>query len=234
MNRRQRNIGKVAISGLVSLFIFSLVIWCFLPTQYLFAASTKTSTFNGVDAWQALAAGTLAVGNSGDVSDSYSAQVCVEVAYTSANAQAGITVSIETSYATGDDWMPLVEVTGQAVTPNLDDLDEGGGTLAGDTTITLTSSVGEYDAPGAPWFIIDTTVAESEVLRTKSENANVVTLVQDAKYAHADAEITTDAVDQWIFSIPLEAAFEHVIINNTDADAGIHWRSFILETEALN
>lgn len=224
--------GKIMQFTLVTLACICLL---FVSTisHKVQAAPTKTTSFDTIDAWQPLGVAALAVGNSEDVSGSYSTSVCIEIAYTHANAQAGVDVYVEVSYATGDDWIPLTHFKGQAVTPNLDDLDEGGGATAGDTSITLTSTTGDYATPGELFFIIDTSVAESEVLRVKSESTNIITLVQDLKYNHVDQEITTDAVDQWIISLPLEAAYVHVLVYNSDADASIHWRSFAIKTSAL-
>ena len=195
------------------------------PEDSWAAAPTKTTAFDAIDAWQALAAATLAVGNSEDISASYSTIVYVEVALTGAAAQEGVTVSVETSMLTGDDWVELVSFKGTAETPGLDDVNDT--PAAGESTITLTDMVtDEFDVIGRKWFIVDTTVAESEVVRTKSIGASdTVTLCQDLKYTHADGEVVTDRVDQWQIAIPFPAAYVRVIVNNTDADAAVHWRS---------
>jgi len=209
----------------------TLALFCLLfvggtPKDARAAAPTKTTAFDTIDAWQSLAAATLAVGNSEDVSASYSTVVYVEVALTGAAAQDGVTVIVEIAPLPGDDWVELAAFTGTAETPGVDDLNEAGGTSAGDTTITLTdATTDEFDVIGRRWFIVDTTVAESEVVRTKSIAGNVVTLCQDAKYAHADAEVVTDRVDQWPVRLPFPASYVRVLVNNTDADAAVHWRS---------
>ncbi len=215
-----------------------LTVCCFflfvIPHTPVQAVLTKTTAFDTIDAWQALAAATLAVGNSEDISGSFATVVYIEVALTGAAAQAGVDVIIETSMLTGDDWTELTTFKGMAATPNLDDLDEGGGASAGDPTINVTSSTGNYDDNGFLFFVIDTTVAESEVMRVKSEAGNAITLCQDLKYNHVDQEVTTDEVDQWQVSIPFSAAYVRVIINNSDADAGVHWRSHCSKVTALN
>ena len=233
MNRRF--MGKIMQLTLVSLACYILVMVMVMPGHDAQAALAKTEAFDTIDAWQALAVATLAVGNSEDVSDSYKTILYIETAYTGAAAQAGCTVIVEISYATADDWIPLTTFKGKAVTPGLDDLDEAGNTLAGDTTITTTGGAADlFDVVGQTWFIVDTTVAESEVLRTKSWDTQTATLVQDAKYAHADAEVISDAVDQWAIQLPFEAAFVHVLVNNSDADATMHWRSFCSKVSSLN
>lgn len=230
---KKRYIGKIMKFTLISLVAVILAIGLTMPGHEARAALTKTTAFDTIDTWQAVATSTLAVGNSEDVSGSYSTVVFVEAAYTNANAQSGPDITVEISYATGDDWIELVTFKGQAVTPNMDDLDEGGGATAGDATINVTDSTGDYDAPGELFFVVDTTVAESEVLRVKSEAGNAITLVQDLKYSHVDTEVTTDAVDQWAIKLPLATAFVHVLVNNTDTDATMHWRSFCSKASAL-
>jgi len=230
----KRYYGKIMRWTLVSLAVFVMAIVCITPYQAK-AALTMTTEFDTIDAWQALAVATLAVGNSEDISGSYATILYIEAAYTGAAAQAGCDVIVEISYATADDWIQLTKFKGKTVTPGLDDLDEAGNTLAGDTTITTTAGASDaFDVVGQTWFILDTTVAESEVLRTKSWTTQTATLVQDAKYAHTDAEVISDAVDQWAIKIPFGAAFVHVLVNNSDADATMHWRSYCSKVSALN
>jgi hypothetical protein len=226
--------GKIMRWTLVSLVILTLAIVTIMPAHKTRAALTKTTALDGIDAWQSLAVATVAVGNSEDISLSYSTVVYVEVAYTHANAQAGVELVIEASPLTGDDWTVVWTGTTTGATPNLDDLNEGGGASAGDTTITLTDTTGNYDNNFSLFFVVDTTVAESEVLRVKSEAANVVTLCQDLKYNHVDAEVTTDEVYQKAVSIPFPASYVRVLVNNSDADATIHWRSHCSKVTALN
>jgi len=231
MNRRF--VGKIMQWSLISLTIVILAIVCIYPAHRAQAVLTMTTSFDTIDAWQALGAATLAVGNSEDVSD-YSVILYIETAYSGSAAQAGCDVIVEISYATGDDWIQLHTFKGKAVTPGLNDLDEGGGTSAGDTTITTTSgATQDFDVVGQRWFILDGTVGESEIVRTKSWDTQTATLVQDAKYAHSDAEVISDAVDQWAIKLPLGATFVHVLINNSDADATMHWRSFVSKVSAL-
>lgn len=187
------------------------------------AALTKTTTINEIDAWQAVAAGTLVVGTAEDISTSYDTILYIEVALTDADAQAGCTVIVEISYA-DDNWVELTSFTGTAETPALTDLDEVGGAAAGESTITLTdATTGDYDVPGRRWFILDGTVGNSESVRTVVNATHTVTLCQDLLRNHADAQVTTDRVDQWIVKIPNAASWVRTLINNTDADAGVHF-----------
>ena len=233
MNRRF--VGKIMQWTLVSLTIVILAMVMLMPGHDAQAALTKTTTFDTIDAWQSLAVATMAVGNAEDIHLSFSTIVYIEVALTNANAQAGVDVEIEISYA-DDDWRNFWgPVSGTAETPGADDLDEGAGADPGDPTITLTdATTDDFDVIGRRWFIIDGTVANSESVRTASISGNVVTLTQDLMTAHADAQVVWDRVDEWSVAIPLAASYVRVIINNTDADATIHWRSYCSKVTALN
>ena len=229
----KRRLGKIMRFTLISLVIICLL-FVATTSHKTQAALTKTTALDGIDAWQALAAGTLAVGNSESLTGSYATTVYIEIAYTAAALQSGVDVIIEISMLTGDDWTELTTYQTTAATPNLDDLDEDGGASQGDPSINVTDSTGNYDDNGSLFFVIDTTVAESEVMRVKSEAGNAITLCQDLKYDHVSEEVTTDEVYQNTIAIPFPAAYVRVIVNNTDADAGIHWRSHCSKVTSLD
>lgn len=198
------------------------------------AALTKTTSFDTIDAWQSLAVATLVPGNAEDISGSYATIVYIEVALTHANAQAGVDVEIEIAYA-DDDWMPFWgPVKGTAETPATTTLNDAAAN-AGDTSITLTdATTGDFDVPGRRWFIVDGTVGNSESVRTTVNSTHTVTLCQDLLRSHANSLNVWDRVDAWSVAIPLAASYVRVIINNTDADATVHWRSYCSKVTALN
>lgn len=233
MNRRF--VGKIMRWTLVSLTVVILAIVCIIPGHDAQAALTKTTAFDTIDAWQSLAVATMAVGNAEDISGSYATIVYIEVALTNANAQAGCDVEVEISYA-DDDWRTFWgPFTGTAETPGADDLDEGGGASAGDPTITLTdATTDDFDIIGRRWFIIHGTVANSESVRTQSVAGNVVTLTQDLMRTHVDAQVVWDRVDEWVCIVPFPASYVRVIVNNTDADATVHWRSYCSKVSSMN
>jgi hypothetical protein len=224
--------GKIMQWTLLSLACVVLAIVCVTPWQESQAAPTKTTSFDTIDAWQALAAATLAVGNAEDVSGSYLTIVYIEVALTDTDAQAGCDVIVEISYA-ADDWIELVTFRGTAETPATTTLNDAAAN-AGDTSITLTdATTGDFDVPSRKWFIVDGTVANSESVKTQVNATHTVTLCQDLLRSHANSLNVWDRVDDWPINIPNAAAFVRVIINNTDADAGVHWRSFVSKVSAL-
>lgn len=225
--------GKIMQWTLFSLAVVILAIMCVTPWQESQAALTKTTSFDTIDAWQALAAATLAVGNAEDISGSYNTIIYIEVALTDTDAQAGCDVIVEISYA-DDDWMELTTFRGTAETPATTTLNDAAAN-AGDTSITLTdATTGDFDVPGRKWFIVDGTVGNSESVKTQVNSTHTVTLCQDLLRSHANSLNVWDRVDEWSIHIPFGAAFVRVLPNNTDADAGVHWRSFVSKVSALN
>jgi len=231
MNRRF--VGKIMRWTMVSLACVVLAIVCVMPAHKTMAALTKTTAFDTIDAWQALAAGTIVAGTPEDVSGSFSTIIYIEVALTTAAAQAGCDVIVEISYA-DDDWMELTTFQGTAETPATTTINDAD-VVATDTSLTLTdATTGDFDVPGRKWFIVDGTVANSESVKTQVNAVHTVTLLQDLMRNHANGLSVWDRVDEWSISIPFGAAYVRVLINNTDADAGVHWRSFCSKVTALN
>lgn len=216
---------------LLTVVCISLIFLSHTPMQ---AALTKTTAFDTIDAWQALGTAVMAVGNAEDISGSYATVVYLEVALTHANAQAGVTVLVEISYA-DDDWIlwwgPF---TGTAETPATTTLNDAAAN-AGDTSITLTdATTGDFDVPLRKWFIVDGTVGNSESVKTDINSTHTVTLCQDLLRSHANSLNVWDRVDEWAINIPFAASFVRVIVYNSDADATIHWRSYCSKVTSMN
>lgn len=199
-----------------------------------YGALTKTTSIDELDAWQKADAGKLTEGTADAISDSYETLLYIEVALTDTDAQAGCTVIVEVSYA-DDNWMKLTEFTGTAETPGADDINDT--PSAGESTITLTDcTADDFDVVGRKWFILDGTVGNSESVRTKSADSgspDTVTLCQDLLRSHSDAVVVWDRVDEWVVSIPLGASYVRTLINNTDADADVHFTTRISKVTGL-
>ena len=196
-------------------------------------ALTKTTVIDVIDAWQAVTAGTLAVGNAKDVSDSYDSLLYIEVALIEAVAQSGCDVIVEISYA-DDEWVQLTTFRGTAETPATTTINDGAVT-AGDTTITLTdATTGDFDVPGRKWFIKDGTIGNSEAVRTQVNAVHTVTLCQDLIRSHADSLDVYDRVDEWVIPLPLAASQVRTSINDTDADADVAFTTRISKVTALS
>ncbi len=217
--------------------ILGLALLLILLIQPLPGAITKTTTVTVIDDWQALSAGTLAVGNAVDenaenISNSYQTKLYLEIAYTDAQAQAGVDVLVEISYA-DDNWVLLTRFTTTGDTPATTTINDGAVT-AGDTTITLTdATTGDFDVPARKWFIVDGTVANSESVKTVVNAVHTVTLAQDLLRSHSNGLNVWDFVFEKVISIPMAAAQVRVLINNVDADADIHWTTRVSKVTGI-
>ena len=213
--------------------LFTILLISFLLCTSTQAALTMTTAIDQIDAWQAVAAATLGEGAAKSISDSYATILYIEVALTDTDAQAGCDVIVEVSYG-DDNWMQLTTFTGTAETPATSDVNDATST-AGDAYLILTdSATGDFDVPGRKWFVLDGTVGNSESVRTKSNaNPDTVTLCQDTLRNHADEVVVWDRVDEWVVEVPMGASYVRVLINNTDADAGVHFTSRCSKVTAL-
>ena len=207
------------------------LIFCLFTTPVF--CLTKTTTIDTVDAWQALGAGLLKTGNQEDNSTSFATTVYIEIAYTDAQEQSGVDIIIETSY-NDDDWITLSGGLVTTITDTPATTTLNGAVTATDATITLTdATTGDFDVKARKWFIVDGTVANSESLKTESNSTHVVTMTQDALRSHNTGLNCWDMVVEHSFSIPISAGAFRVLINNTDADADIHFRTWVSKVTAL-
>lgn len=216
--------------------ILALTLLIILLIQPLPGAITKTTSIVTVDAWQLVAPATLVVGNAHDISGSYQTKLYLEIPYTDPedSAQDGVEYIVEISYA-DDNWVQLIRRTSigdatasSAINQDGDDPDPG------ETTITLDdSTTGDFDVPGRKWFVVDGTVANSESFKTKSNSTNTVTLCQDIMRQHASNLIVYDFVFETTISIPMAASYVRVLINNTDADATIHFTTRVSKVTGI-
>ena len=205
-----------------------------IPPMVAEAALTKTTSINEIDAWQAVAAGTLVVGAAEDISTSYNTILYIEVALTDTDAQAGCTVIVEISYG-DDNWVELMSFNGTAETPATTTIATIGGVSAADPNVLLADSgTGDFDVVGRKWFIKDGTVGNSESVRTQADDGSEdVTLCQDLLRGHANGLSVYDRCDEWVVKIPSAAAYVRTLINNTDADADVHFTTRDSEMTAL-
>jgi len=219
--------------------ILALTLLLILFIQPLPGAITKTTVVTVQDDWQALGAGLLAVGNAVDenaenISNSYQTKLYLEIAYTDAQAQAGVDVLVEISYA-DDNWVLYRRFTTTGDTPATTQTADNP-LAAGSIAVELDdSATGDFDVPGRKWFIIDgTLVKNSESVKTQVDDlADEVTLVQDTLREHAVNSNCWDFVFEKTISIPMAAAQVRVLINNTDLNADIHWTTRVSKVTGI-
>ena len=199
-----------------------------------FAALVKTSTIGDaeVDPWQKVLAGTLVVGNVGDISGSYDSFVVLEIVYADTDAQDGVPVKVEVSY--GDDnwilWMEFTTPGGAAQTGTF--LDDG--QSDGDTSISLIDASG-FEVLGQKWFIEDNTPANSESVRTANgQPGDNILICQDLIRPHADTtSLAWEFVHEFIIPIPASFAAFRVTIHDIDDNADIYFTTRKSEVKGL-
>lgn len=212
--------------------ILALTLLIILLIQPLPGAITKTTSIVEVDAWQLVGTTALVVGNAYDIHLSYATKVYLEIAYSHDNDQSGVEYIVEISYA-DDNWVQLIRRTTIGDNPATTQTSEDP-MSAGDTTVGLDDAgTGDFDVPGRKWFILDSTVGLSESVKTKSEAGNVVTLVHDTLRQHAVDSNCYDFVFETTISIPMAASYVRVLINNTDADATIHFTTRVSKVTGI-
>lgn len=204
----------------------------FYTATAIYAALTKTTSIDEVDAWQAVTAATLVDGTAKSISGSYETLLYVEVALTEAVASDGVEVIVEVSYA-DDNWMQLTTFKGTAETPATTTLNDAAAD-AGDTGITLTdATTGDFDVPARKWFIKDGTIGNSESVRTKVNAVHTVTLCQDLLRSHANGISVYDRVDEWVVRVPFGAAYVRTLVNNVDADCDCAFTTRVSQVSAI-
>jgi len=194
---------------------------------------TKTTTIDEIDAWQEVAAGTLVVGDTDDISDAYDAMCYIEAAITDTDASDGIEITVEVSYA-DNNWVEWSTFKGTAETAATTQIADNPAP-AGATEILLDdSSTGDFNVLGRKWFIKDGTVANSESVRTQADDgSHDVSLCQDTLREHAVDTNCYDRVDEWTVQLPDAASAVRVLYNNVDANADYHVTMRISKTTGV-
>lgn len=214
----------------IKLSILFLVI---LLCSVAFAALTKTTSLIEFDSWQLLNPASAVAGDFGDISDSYSTILYLEIAYTDTDAQDGVEVTVEVSYG-DDNW---VQLTKPFTTPpgdggNDDELD--GEATAGQSTLTIDGVANPNFGPkGQKIFILRGGFSESVRMKVGVAGGATMTLCHDILNTHPDATPIWDTVYEYALPIPAAFAFVRVIINNTDANASIYWVTRISKVTGL-
>lgn len=170
-----------------------------------------------VDAWQTVAAGTMNEGNITDISTSASTYIAIQ--YTGEAGQdllAGdLVFAVEIAESDVGPWILYRNIFAIGLTTLGDTI--SGTEAAGQEVVTLTdASTDGFDTIGLKWFILDGTIANSEVVRTKSASSNNLTLVDVTLNEHTNSVVINE-VHEIIVSIPV--GFKKVRISPINADA---------------
>lgn len=211
--------------------LLALTLFLILLIQPL-GAITKTTTIDVVDAWQTVAAGELNVGNAHDISGSY--QTYIVIRYTGepdqSLAAAALQFLVEISYAP-DNW--TLHHNYPAVGLDTEDTTINGTEAAGQTVLTLVdAALDGFDTVGLKWFILDGTIANSEVVRTKSAAGNNVTIAHDTLNSHTNSVVINE-LHEILVAIPMPAAWVRVLPLNKDLDCDAYYTVLIYKVTGI-
>jgi len=206
-----------------------IILW---TATAIYAALTKSTSIVEVDAWQLVSPSTLVEGTAHDISASYDTILYLEIALGEATATDGVEAIIEVSYA-DDNWVQLTQVKSTAETPAASTINDATAN-AGDDDITLTdATTGDFDVKARKWFILESTVGNSESVKCKTNSSHTVTLCQDLLRSHTNGATVVDRVDEWCIRIPLAASYVRVLCNNVDADCDAYFTTRVSKVTAI-
>ena len=197
-----------------------------------------TKSVAAVDEWAPIAQNAVREGATTDVSGCYEAALHIDVALsTTAVAHTGTKTIIQvTSNTTGDeDWSDFMQIVGPTGTANSEAITNDP-LAAASTTATVASTTG-YVADGVlPIFILDGTVANSELCLLVSAVADTsLTWLDGTTNEHAVSTVIFNVVESFVIALPMYANRVRVIYDNTyDVDGStVHTKCRISKVTAV-
>lgn len=196
----------------------------------------KTTALNVIDAWQVVTAATTTVGSVIDLTGAYGDScLYIEAAQIEATAHAGgagIKVQVSEDQRTWVDYTATTDLNLTADTAATTTT-VGAVTVDVNSVIDLTdATTGDFDVQGRAWFIKDGTIANSEVVFTKSNSTHVVTMMDAVRVSHASGVSVYDRVDQFVVNMREGISYARVVYGNGDGDCDIAVRSRLNKTTA--
>lgn len=200
------------------------------------AYGAKSTGQAAVDEWAAVAQNTVREGATTSISAYYACSLHIDMAVTSTTVHTGTRIIVQVSSNTSgdEDWVDYYDfvgpTTGGEGAANPEAL--AGAEAAGQTVLGVVSTTGRYDNDdGVFWiFLLDDTVADSEMCLLVSHVVNTSVTVQDGlTNAHDASDILYDLAKNYIISIPPEFNRVRVIYDNTyDSDGSqVHCKTRI-------
>ena len=193
---------------------------------------TKTSAISLIDPWKKVPAGTILIGETADLSDSYSSLFYLEVVPVDAglSEQSGVIITPQASYA-DERWVDLSSFKSPYVSAAYKTTITVT-TSPGDTTITVADATGF--TPGTKFLIEGNNITDSEVITVKSVSGLVITLADPLLNDHTQPFNVWAFVSQWAYKFPLEAAKGRILYNDTDSDSDIMVTTRLSKVTNLN
>ena len=198
-------------------------------------ASAQTKVGASVNDWTAVAQDAVFEGATTDISGMYQATYHISVALTTTTLHNGTKIDVQTSSNTSgdEDWITyrsFTSITGTAATEAL-------GTEAAAQTVLEVSSTTGFEADETRWiFILDNTVADSEMVYQVSHATNTsITILDGLKNAHTSADALWNVAFNQPFRLPETAIRARIIYDNTFDSNGsaIHIMCRITSVDAL-
>jgi hypothetical protein len=215
-----------------AMILAMLAIVCYTGVA-VYAALTKTTAMDGIDAWQNVAFGTCVVGNAEDISTSYSTLLYIQAVPTTAAVQLGMTIDVYVSYGTTN-WVKLTGFTTSLLTGAT--TTTAGALTDANSIVDLTdATTAHFDHLITRWFILDAAdVTKSEVVMTKAGlGGHVLTLASTIQNAHTTGRSVYTGVEEWVVQIPFGVSQIRTVVNNTDADCTMHFRTWCSKVTAI-
>ena len=184
--------------------------------------------------WEIVSAG--AISNSGlsaNIEDSYINTLQMElVALTSLSFSDNIELIVEYS-GDGSNWVGSTALS--VLLNNNDSTTLLGDVTAGDFSVPLVAAFSLFSAPGSVWFIQDSTIANSESVRTETESLDIVQVSAPDGIInnHATASNAYANVKQWSLFVPASVKFVRALCNNLDTTYSVAFTARILKTTSL-
>lgn len=199
--------------------------------------AAPTKSIASVDEWAAVSQNSVREGSISDISGCYASALHIDIALSSTTAHTGTKIEVQVSSNTSgdEDWTTLTHFLGPTGTANNESL--GGSEASGQTVLEVASTTGLYDNDETRWiFILDDTVADSEMCYLVSHSANTSVTVQDGiTNAHDASDTLYDIAENYVIQIPIEYNRVRVMYDNTyDSDGSqVHTKCRISKVTGL-
>jgi len=199
-----------------------------------------TITETAVSAWALTPQNSVREGATMDLSGSYHSTVHVDVALGTTAAHIGTRIILETSSSAADDefWTPRQDFVALVGTNNTEPVTNNPLAL-GATLITVADTtgytVGLADLETLLVFLLDNTVANSELIRVVSYvNNTSVTIKDGVKREHANTSVLSNIAASFAIDIPFALRARVLIDNMCDTDgATVYSRMRLVRTTAI-
>jgi hypothetical protein len=198
-----------------------------------------TKATSETDAWQAVAQDTVAEGGASNLDDAYGAILHIDCAISNNTAHTGTKISVQLnsdSSDADDNWHTFREFITSSGTANTTTTAEALDVAEADIDLTASPATG-YTADEIRWiFLLDGTVANSEICLLESENdASTITVTDGVTHAHSSGITVSNIVDSYVIELPFAADKARVVYDNTyDSDgAQVHVRCRLSKVTAL-